>query len=102
MAELFRRFIIFHCQKCGIIAGKSTRKGFNVHRIERRARGRRKTGQSLYDDDILCDGVGRHAFAEYLAQTHIPVVIARFIADDIVVFAAAAKLLNEMQLFYVS
>ena len=102
MAEILCRFIILHRQKCGIVAGKRSGKSFNMHRIESRARGRCKAGKSLNDDDILCDSIRCDAFSENFAKALLAIIISRFAADNIVVFAAVAEFFYQMELLYIS
>ena len=75
MAEILCRFIILHRQKCGIVAGKRSGESFNMHRIESRARGRRKAWKRFYDDDILRDGVRCDTLSEYFAKALLAIVI---------------------------
>lgn len=102
MAEILCRFIILHCQKCGIVAGKRSGKSFDVHRVKRRARGRGKAGKRLNDDDILCDSIRCDAFSENFAKALLAIIISRFAADNIVVFTAVAEFFYKMKLLYIS
>lgn len=102
MAEILCRFVILHRQKCGIVAGKRSGKSFDVHRVESRARGRGKAGKRLNDDDILCDSIRCDAFSENFAKALLAIIISRFAADNIVVFAAVAEFFYQMELLYIS